>query len=493
MLTILLLSAQVSVAEDYVRENQGAIVRELVEALSIPDVAANRANIRKKAELLVGTLERRKLSASLLETEGNPLVFGERKVEGANRTILYYIHYDGQPVNPALWKQESPFKPILRDGRMEDGAREIPGLDKLEKFEPDSRLYARSASDDTSPIIALMAAIDALDHAGTSFTSNVKVVLDGEEEAGSPSLVPAIQRYREKLQGGSHADPGRSDSPFESPDPRLRRPRKPDREPHGLRSEVCAPQRPLRQLGSESRNAARAAARLDERRSGPRRHRRFLRWDSAHARGSENPPGRARRRGRALEALRGLGARPRRREPPGSASVSFPQCPRTRERLRGSAGSHHHSGPRDRRSRRATGEGDGRRGASREDSRARRSPGLSRRRCRPRRRDPGALSEDRAARKPACAKARARTGRRWTIRRRALSRTDSTRILGEEPVRIRTSGGTVPIAPFIEALGFPAVSVPTVNFDNNQHGENENVRLGHFFRSIEILAATLQF
>jgi acetylornithine deacetylase/succinyl-diaminopimelate desuccinylase-like protein len=66
-----------------------------------------------------------------------------------------------------------------------------------------------------------------------------------------------------------------------------------------------------------------------------------------------------------------------------------------------------------------------------------------------------------------------------------------TRILGEELVRIRTSGGTVPIAPFIEALGFPAVSVPTVNFDNNQHGENENVRLGHFFRSIEILAATL--
>ena len=68
-----------------------------------------------------------------------------------------------------------------------------------------------------------------------------------------------------------------------------------------------------------------------------------------------------------------------------------------------------------------------------------------------------------------------------------------TRILGEELVRIRTSGGTVPIAPFIEALGFPAVSVPTVNFDNNQHGENENVRLGHFFRSIEIFAATLSF
>ncbi|MGH9334613.1 MAG: peptidase dimerization domain-containing protein, partial [Vicinamibacteria bacterium] len=66
-----------------------------------------------------------------------------------------------------------------------------------------------------------------------------------------------------------------------------------------------------------------------------------------------------------------------------------------------------------------------------------------------------------------------------------------TRVLGEEPVRIRTSGGTVPIAPFIDALGFPAVSVPTVNFDNNQHGENENLRMGHFFRAVVIFGATL--
>lgn len=63
---------------------------------------------------------------------------------------------------------------------------------------------------------------------------------------------------------------------------------------------------------------------------------------------------------------------------------------------------------------------------------------------------------------------------------------------GVDPVRIRTSGGAVPIAPFIDALGFPAVSIPTVNFDNNQHGENENLRLGHFFRSVGILAAAMR-
>lgn len=66
-----------------------------------------------------------------------------------------------------------------------------------------------------------------------------------------------------------------------------------------------------------------------------------------------------------------------------------------------------------------------------------------------------------------------------------------TRAFGEVPVRIRTMGGTLPITPFIEALGFPAIVVPTVNFDNNQHSANENIRLGHFFDSIVSIAAVL--
>ena len=64
-----------------------------------------------------------------------------------------------------------------------------------------------------------------------------------------------------------------------------------------------------------------------------------------------------------------------------------------------------------------------------------------------------------------------------------------TDVFGQPPVEVRTMGGTVPIAPFIDALGFPALTVPLVNFDNNQHGENENLRIGHFFRGITTLAA----
>ena len=63
----------------------------------------------------------------------------------------------------------------------------------------DGRLYARSASDDKSPIVMTLAAIDALKAAGEAPSSNIRVILDGEEEAGSPSLVPAIAKYRDKL------------------------------------------------------------------------------------------------------------------------------------------------------------------------------------------------------------------------------------------------------------------------------------------------------
>src|SRR6185369_7388895 len=67
-----------------------------------------------------------------------------------------------------------------------------------------------------------------------------------------------------------------------------------------------------------------------------------------------------------------------------------------------------------------------------------------------------------------------------------------TRTFGQPPVQLRTLGGTVPIAPFIEALGFPALLVPIVNFDNNQHEENENLRLGTFFDGIVTIAAILR-
>ena len=208
-LALILLLAAVSLntgaqtrttVERYAASHQQEILGEFVSLLSIPNVAADKPNIRKNAEQLREMLSRRGFTTEILETDVNPLVYGELRVPGARRTILWYAHYDGQPVDPKLWKQDSPFKPVLRDGRMEDGAKEIPDLALLKTVPSGARVYARSASDDKAPIIALLAAIDALRASGQQPTSNIRLILDGEEEASSQGLISSLPRYKEKYR-----------------------------------------------------------------------------------------------------------------------------------------------------------------------------------------------------------------------------------------------------------------------------------------------------
>ncbi|HJL84320.1 MAG TPA: M20/M25/M40 family metallo-hydrolase [Candidatus Marinimicrobia bacterium] len=172
---------------------------ELVEWLYIPNVADDQPNIRKCAVWLKSAMERRGITAKILETGGSPVVYGELNVPGANRTIMFYSHYDGQPVDPTKWIDMEPFTPTMRPGKMEAGSTEpkpIPLPKKGEKINEEYRLYARSASDDKSPITALLAAIDAVKAAGLSFGANVRFIYEGEEEAGSPFLQSFAEKNR---------------------------------------------------------------------------------------------------------------------------------------------------------------------------------------------------------------------------------------------------------------------------------------------------------
>src|SRR3712207_5674789 len=102
------------------------ILRELAELLAIPNVASDSANIRANARHLVAMLERRGVRARLLEsTGGPPAVYGELTTPGATRTVVFYAHYDGQPVVPEEWTTP-PWRPVLRDRALADGGREIP-------------------------------------------------------------------------------------------------------------------------------------------------------------------------------------------------------------------------------------------------------------------------------------------------------------------------------------------------------------------------------
>ena len=172
---------------------------ELVEWLYIPNVADDQPNIRKCAVWLKSAMERRGITAKILETGGSPVVYGELNVPGANRTIMFYSHYDGQPVDPTKWIDMEPFTPTMRPGKMEAGStapKPIPLPKKGEKINEEWRLYARSASDDKSPITALLAAIDAVKAAGLSFGANVRFIYEGEEEAGSPFLQSFAEKNR---------------------------------------------------------------------------------------------------------------------------------------------------------------------------------------------------------------------------------------------------------------------------------------------------------
>jgi acetylornithine deacetylase/succinyl-diaminopimelate desuccinylase-like protein len=189
---------------EYRMENEERIVRELCELLAIPNVASDTPNIQKNAAHLVEMLEARGIETHLLPVAGRgPVVFGKLISAEAKRTVIFYAHYDGQPVDPAAWTDGAPFDPVLRSAAIEAGGKRIPfpanGAGAHEAYHDDWRIYARSASDDKSPIVALLAALDALRARRIPLAVNLKVILEGEEEAGSPNLQKTLELHRNLL------------------------------------------------------------------------------------------------------------------------------------------------------------------------------------------------------------------------------------------------------------------------------------------------------
>jgi len=189
-------------AGNYRRANEHRILAEFVRLLSIPNVASDRENIRRNAALLVEMMGARGLQPRLLEAataDVPPAVFGEWKVPGATRTIIFYAHYDGQPTDPSKWTGTRPWQPTLRDAPFEAGGKILPMPSDAEPLNPEWRLYARSSSDDKAGVMAILTAFDALRAAGVAPTVNLKFFFEGEEEAGSPHLPEIMSRNKDGL------------------------------------------------------------------------------------------------------------------------------------------------------------------------------------------------------------------------------------------------------------------------------------------------------
>jgi acetylornithine deacetylase/succinyl-diaminopimelate desuccinylase-like protein len=182
----------------YRERHEPAIVREFAQLLAISNHASDTTNTRKNAEHIAQLLRARQIETRLLELDGAPpVVFGQLDSPGATKTVTFYAHYDGQPAVASDWTVD-PFRPTLR-GAGGDG--KIIDLDALPtRLDPEWRLFARSASDDKAPIIAVLAAIDALRAAAVAPSVNLKFFFEGEEEVGSPHLAALLKTHAPALQ-----------------------------------------------------------------------------------------------------------------------------------------------------------------------------------------------------------------------------------------------------------------------------------------------------
>jgi acetylornithine deacetylase/succinyl-diaminopimelate desuccinylase-like protein len=176
------------------------IMNGFVEFLRLNTVSQEPERVRAGGEWLARAMRARGLDARMIETAGNPAVFGERRIAGARRTVLIYCHYDTKPIPLAGWLQPSPLEPVLRRGLAEDGVPAVP-LDSVEPGQlTEHRLYARGASDDKGPIWCHLEALRCMDALAIVPAVNVKFIFDGEEEIGSPYFGPLTERHRDLLE-----------------------------------------------------------------------------------------------------------------------------------------------------------------------------------------------------------------------------------------------------------------------------------------------------
>jgi len=189
---------------DYRVANEQRLLTDFVQFLSIPNIASDIPRVYMNADYLVERMKRMGLGpkAFYLGDKGSPppVVYGEWKTRGAVRTVIFYAHYDGQPVDPKAWTATEPFSPVIFDQPFEKGGKVVSMPMAGEKIDPEWRLYARSASDDKAGVFAILTALEALKAKGISPTVNIKFLFEGEEEAGSPHLGEILTRNKDVLK-----------------------------------------------------------------------------------------------------------------------------------------------------------------------------------------------------------------------------------------------------------------------------------------------------
>ena len=463
-----------------------ALYREL---LAYPNDANDPQAILRLVDRLETEFRARDFQTTRITTPGSPLLLAERSFPGAAHTALVYLQADGQPVDPSQWEQDSPWTPVLKERAANGEWREIPWQRLTKEHDPEWRVFARSAADSKGPVAQFLVALQLLDEAGIRPDVNLKVIVDTQEEQGSPHLPDAVQQQRQRLAADMLLI-------FDGP-------------PHnsGLPSLVFGargiatatltthgPRVPVHSghYGNYVPNPAIRLAELIASLQDDTGRVVIPGWyDGVSLNEAERAilaavpdDGNAIRNALGIAASNGVAESLQ-------ESIQYPSL-----NVRGMRAAWTGADVRTVIPATATAEFDIRLVP---ESDPERLIGLLREHIEEQGyhlldRAPDDDERMRHARLATFTSSIAygafRTPfdslpGRWT--NRAL-----TKLNGEPPIRIRNFGGSIPIAPFVQVLGIPAVVVPTVNPDNNQHSPNENLRLKDFVRGIETMVAVLQ-
>lgn len=184
-----------SLAEKYSKSS----FHELIELLSIPNDANFPNDIEKNIKWCEIAFKKRKFSTVRLETEGAPLLLAERKHKNAKQTVLIYLQLDGQPVDTTKWLQKNPYLPVIKKKNSKGKWEEVKDYD-IASYDEDWRVFARAASDAKGPVAMFLASLDAIEELNFSPNYNIKIIMDFEEELGSPNLPKAVVDNTELLK-----------------------------------------------------------------------------------------------------------------------------------------------------------------------------------------------------------------------------------------------------------------------------------------------------
>lgn len=164
---------------------------QFYDYLSIPNNGKVTSDIQLNLEWTKLALEKRGFVTQLLTSNGVPHLFAQGKIDPLKKTILVYMQVDGQPVDSSAWNQESPYIPELKEKI--NGKWEPVNWNFIDgKIDPEWRIFARSASDSKGPTMTFLSALDILQKKGIDPSVNLKFILDFQEELSSPELAKVV-------------------------------------------------------------------------------------------------------------------------------------------------------------------------------------------------------------------------------------------------------------------------------------------------------------